>query len=68
MAKETTVQPEIRVPITLPLLEEESVGRVDQTVNICRNGEILRIQRGEHVEVPLWAFEILKQSGKYPNI
>lgn len=58
-----------RVAVALPLLEDESNGGiVDQTVTVERNGYILRFKRGERVEIPAWAFMIMKQSGKYPTL
>lgn len=58
----------ILVPIRLNRLEDEGSGKVDQTVNVTRNGETLVIQRGEHVNVPKWAFIQLVQSGRFPEI
>lgn len=56
------------VHIYLPTLEEESPGHVDQSVSVVCNGKRLRILRGEHVEVPVWAYEILRESGRFQNL
>lgn len=56
------------VDIRLSLLEAEGHGKIDQTVNVTRNGETLVIQRGTHVKIPKWAFIQLAQSGRFPEL
>lgn len=61
-----TKSKETMVPLYLPRLEDsDGTGELDQTVPVSMNGETLIIKRGESVQVPLWAFEILHHSGKY---
>lgn len=59
------------VRVRLPMLEEEKPGSVDQTEVVqCpskNRGLPLIIQRGEYVDIPIWAFEILVHSGRYTN-
>ena len=70
----TAIDPsEIPVRIKIPLLDSgDSPGKVDQTVMVqCdgkNRGRPLIIQRGVNVEVPAWAFEILVNSGRFPDI
>ena len=60
---------EDRVSIYLPLLPDNGgVGKVDQTVVVTINGENTIIKRGEHVDVTIPVFEVLYNSGKYPNL
>lgn len=59
---------DILVPVRLNKLESEGSGKVDQTVPVTRNGETLIIQRGEHVEIPKWAFMQLYESGRFPEL
>lgn len=71
--EETNVAPEDRMTyVTLPLLDEEKPGTVDQTEVVqCEgknNNRPLIIQRGERVEVPIWAFEILVHSERYKTL
>lgn len=68
--EQPTIAPEDRMTyVTLPLLDEEKPGTVDQTEVVqCegKNNNIpLIIQRGQRVEVPIWAFEALVHSGRY---
>ena len=68
-----TIAPEDRMTyVTLPLLDEEKPGSVDQTEVVqCsgkNGGRPLIIQRGERVEIPIWAFEILVHSGEYKTL
>lgn len=66
--KENTVPfDEQTVSIVLPLLEDDS-GHTDQTVEVERNGYILRFKRGVQVDLPVWAFIIMKESGMYPTL
>ena len=55
--------------VTLPLLEEEKPGTVDQTEVVQMDGKNhnrpLVIRRGERVEIPIWAFEVLVHTGRY---
>lgn len=67
---ETNVAPEDRMTyVTLPLLDEEKPGTVDQTEVVQVEGKNgnhpLIIQRGQRVEIPIWAFEALVHSGRY---
>jgi hypothetical protein len=67
---ETNIAPEDRMTyVTLPLLDEEKPGTVDQTEVVqCEgknNNHPLIIQRGQRVEIPIWAFEALVHSGRY---
>lgn len=68
-----TIAPEDRMTwVTLPLLAEEKPGTVDQTEVVqCagkNHGRPLIIRRGERVEIPIWAFEILCHSGRYNDM
>lgn len=70
---EPKTNPEDRMTyVTLPLLEEEKPGTVDQTEVVqCEgknNNRPLIIARGERVEIPIWAFEILVHSGRYKTL
>ncbi len=60
------------VRVFLPKLEEDKPGSVDQTVTVQLDGKNhnhpLIIQRGVTVEIPVWAFEILHNSGRFPNL
>lgn len=68
---ETTPIEDQLVRIRLPMLEEEKPGTVDQTEVVqCpskNGGRPFIIQRGEYVDIPVWAFEILVHSGRYEN-
>lgn len=68
---ETTPMEDQLVRIRLPMLEEEKPGTVDQTEVVqCpskNGGRPFIIQRGEYVDIPVWAFEILVHSGRYEN-
>lgn len=75
--KNPEVQPEIALEdrmtyVTLPLLEEEKPGTVDQTEVVQCEGKNhnrpLIIRRGERVEIPIWAFEILVHSERYQTL
>ena len=71
--EEMNIAPEDRMTyVTLPLLDEEKPGTVDQTEVVQLEGKNhnkpLIIQRGERVEVPIWAFEILVHSGRYKTL
>lgn len=71
--EEVKIAPEDRMTyVTLPLLEEEKPGTVDQTEVVqCEgknNNRPLIIARGERVEIPIWAFEILVHSGRYKTL
>jgi hypothetical protein len=70
VVEENQVAPEDRMTyVTLPLLDEEKPGTVDQTEVVqCEgknNNHPLIIQRGQRVEIPIWAFEALVHSGRY---
>ena len=69
-AVETPFVEDMDIPVSIRLnrLEDEGSGKVDQTVNVTRNGETLVIQRGEHIQIPKWAFIQLVQSGRFPEI
>jgi hypothetical protein len=60
------------VTVFLPKLEEDKPGSVDQTVTVQLEGKNhnkpLIIQRGVRVEIPVWAFEILYNSGRFDGI
>ena len=71
--EEMNVAPEDRMTyVTLPLLDEEKPGTVDQTEVVQLEGKNhnrpLIIQRGERVEIPIWAFEILVHSERYKTL
>lgn len=73
VAEETNIAPEDRMTyVILPLLDEERPGTVDQTEVVQCEGKNhnrpLIIQRGERVEIPIWAFEILVHSGRYKTL
>lgn len=63
---------ETLVPVYLPLLEEDKPGTVDQTVVVKVEGKNHNnpfiIQRGQHVQIPVWAFEVLAHSGRFSNL
>lgn len=64
------IAPEDRTTyVTLPLLDEEKPGTVEQTEVVYLEGKNhnkpLIIQRGMRVEIPIWAFQILVHSGRY---
>lgn len=64
---------DVMVRINLPLLESgDGSGNIDQTVVVQCDGKNhnrpLIIQRGVNVEIPVWAFEILIHSGRFPNL
>ena len=67
--KETvkTVEME-RVPIFLPLIEDDGSGKVDQNVEVIVNGRITVIRRGEYVRVPFDVYEALRHSGRFQNV
>lgn len=78
MATKTASAPEVVKPmedqlvrVRLPMLEEEKEGSVDQTEIVqCpskNGGRPYVIQRGEFVDIPVWAFEILVHSGRYTD-
>lgn len=58
--------------VLLPLLEEDKPGSVDQTVTVQQEGKNhnrpLIIKRGERVKIPVWAFEVLYNSGRFPKL
>lgn len=56
------------VSIRLNKIDDESSGKVDQTVNVTVNGKAYVIQRGVRVSVPLEVFVQLKQSGRFPEV
>lgn len=56
------------VSIRLNKIDDESSGKVDQTVNVTVNGKTYVIQRGVRVSVPLEVFVQLKQSGRFPEV
>ncbi len=62
----TTVDNETRVRVTLPLMENEDGGKVDQTEQVIINGNITNIRRGIPVDVKVPVFMLLKQ--RYPLI
>lgn len=71
--EEMNIAPEDRMTyVTLPLLDEEKPGTVDQTEVVQLEGKNhnrpLIIQRGERVEIPIWAFEILVHSERYKTL
>ena len=71
--EEMNIAPEDRMTyVTLPLLDEEKPGTVDQTEVVQCEGKNhnrpLIIQRGERVEIPIWAFEILVHSERYKTL
>ena len=58
---------EPRVPVYLPLLEEDKSGvKVDQFEHVTINGETTLIKRGVHVDVSVPVYIQLKN--KFPGI
>lgn len=60
--------PDNRITIYLPELPDTASGRADQTVPVIVNGVTTLIRRGEYVDVPYHVYQVLRQSGQYPNL
>ncbi len=55
------------IDIYLPLIADDDE-HVDQTVPVTINGTTTIIKRGERVQVRPEVFEVLYNSGKFPNL
>lgn len=66
--KETKSVEQERVPIYLPMIEDDGSGKVDQNVEVIVNGRITIIRRGEYVKVPFEVYEALRNSGRFQNV
>lgn len=56
-----------KIRIYLPLLEDEGE-KVDQVETVILNGNTTLIKRGEFVDVSFPVFQVLYNSGRYPNL
>ncbi len=57
----------LRIPVYLPLLDDDGTGKVCQVESVTINGEEeYRIMRGNTVEVPYSVWFVLQQ--KYPEL
>ena len=63
----TATETEPTVSVYLPRLDDDE-GIVDQSLLVEMNGKGLRIMRGERVDVPVWAYEILRNSARFENL
>ena len=67
--KTTAQAPEKLIPIFLPLLEDDGgLGEVSQRETIIINGVNKILPRGEHIEVTLAEYIVLRDSGKFPKL